>query len=106
MKNLFLILILAFAFGCEDDDGEIVRRGNDASLADVEMPAEDSRLIDASDLDGELPVADGILPDLDMELPVQDAEAVATDLEVVQGDATPEVLDAGELASDAALSDM
>ena len=118
MKNLFLVLILAFTFGCDDDDGEVVRRGGDARLVDVEAPAEDSGASDRGDLDSELPVADGILPPLDAELPLadsglvdaeaplSDAEVVPADMESAPSDAALEVLDSGELASDAALSDM
>lgn len=115
MKNLFLVLILAFAFGCDDDDGEVVRRGGDARLVDVEAPAEDSGASDRGELDSELPVADGILPPLDAELPLVDsdlvdaeaplvdAEAPAADLALADG--TVEPADAGAVV-DAALSDM
>jgi len=115
MKNLFLVLILAFTFGCDDDDGEVVHREGDARFIDVEAPAEDSGASDAGDLDSELPVADGILPPLDMELPLADsslvdAEAPLLDAEVMPSDdadapiALP-ALDGGP-AVDASLSDM
>ena len=115
MKNLFLVMILAFAFGCEDDDGEVVRRGGDARLVDVEAPLEDGGASDGEVLDGDLPVADGILPPLDAvapladsdlvdaEAPLVDAEAPATDLALADSAIDP--ADAGVVV-DAALSDM
>ena len=115
MKNLFLVMILAFAFGCEDDDGEVVRRGGDARLVDVEAPLEDGGASDSEVLDEAVPVADGILPPLDMVLPVADsalvdAEAPLVDAGVPAGDlalvdGAVEPADAGAVA-DAALSDM
>ena len=55
MKNLFFVTLLAFAFGCEDDDGDIVHRSDDARFIDIEAPLEDGGLSDASEMnrDGE-----------------------------------------------------
>lgn len=119
MRNLFFVMILAFAFGCGKDD-EPKHRDLDARFVDVEVATEDGGVSDGGDLDEELPVADGILPPLDMELPVVDAEVVVdaelplVDAEVVESDLALVPLDgsvapddAGSTdAVDAALSDM
>jgi len=102
-------MLLAFAFGCEDDDGEIVHRSGDARLIDVEVPLEDSGASDSEVLDIEVPVADGILPSLDMVLPVVDLDLVDSEAPEILpvGDAGPEDVDVGELdLLDSNLSDM
>lgn len=111
MKNLFFVILLAFAFGCEDDDGEIVHRSLDARFIDIEAPLEDGGISDADLLDSELPVADGILPSLDAALPVLDLDLVDAELLSVDSGALAADLgivseDAGEVVVDASLSDM
>ncbi len=115
MKNILILILIAFVFGCEDDDGEAVRHGGDARFVDVKAPAEDSGASDASELDIELPVADGILPPLDMVLPVADSMMVDMEEPVVDAetpvvipasDAGAESVDGGEISVDASLSDM
>ena len=111
MKNLFFVILLAFAFGCEEDDGEIVHRSLDARFIDIEAPLEDSGISDADLLDSELPVADGILPSLDAALPVLDLDLVDAELLSVDSGALAADLgivseDDGEVVVDASLSDM
>ena len=102
MKNVFLILILAFAFGCEDDDGEIVYRSGDARFIDVGAQLEDASLDGRDLLDADLPVADGILPSLDMVLPLEDSNLV--DAEVSPDDLA--LADVAVEPVDVTLSDM
>ena len=101
MKNILILILIAFVFGCEDDDGEAVRHGGDARFVDVEAPTEDNGASDASELDSELPVADSMM--VDMEEPVVDAE---TPVVIPASDAGAESVDGGEISVDASLSDM
>ena len=107
MKNIFLVLILAFTFGCEDDDGEIVHRSVDARFIDIGAQLEDASPSDRELLDAVLPVADGILPPLDMVLPLADSGLVDAEASLVDSEAPASDLDLSDVGVvDAALSDM
>ena len=106
MKNLFLVVIFAFAFSCEDNDSEPVRRNVEVTV-DARVLLEDTGASDATTVDSNLPPPDMVLPVTDSML--VDMEDLA-DMEVVVTDAdAPEalpVVDSGEVVIDASLSDM
>ena len=104
--DLFLVVIFAFAFSCEDNDSESVRRNAEVAV-DAKILLEDTGASDAVTVDSDLPPADMVLPVtdsmmVDME-DLADMEAVITDADVPE--AMP-VVDRGEVTVDSSLSDM